>query len=62
MPADEDRNLTDNDVKAIVDQLESRWVERFYGDLGRGVWGVFWKAAIVSLIGIAAYGSVKGMK
>lgn len=59
---EQERSLTDDDVKAIVDQLETRWVERFYGDLGRGVWGVIWKAIVVALVGLAAYGSVKGMK
>lgn len=56
---DENRNLTDEDVKAIVDQLASRWAERFYGDLGRGVWGVIWKAIVLGLVGLAAYGSIK---
>jgi hypothetical protein len=59
---EQERNLTDDDVKAIVDQLENRWIERFYGDLGRGVWGVIWKAIVVALVGLAAYGSVKGIK
>jgi len=58
----QDRHLTDDDVKAIVDQLENRVTERFYGDLGRGVWGVVWKAIILAIIGIAAYGSTKGFK
>ncbi|MFZ3289252.1 MAG: hypothetical protein WA191_20730 [Telluria sp.] len=49
-------------MKAIVDQLENRVTERFYGDLGRGVWGVVWKAIILAIIGIAAYGSTKGFK
>lgn len=57
-----DRKLTDDDVKAIVDQLETRVSERFYGDLGRGVWAVVWKALILAIIGIAAYGSTKGFK
>ena len=58
----DDRNLTDDDVKAIVDRLETRVTERFYGDLGRGVWGLVWKAIILAAIGIAAYGSTKGFK
>lgn len=57
-----ERNLTDDDVKAIVDQMETRFAERFYGDLGRGVWGVVWKAIIVAIIAVAAYGSTKGFK
>jgi hypothetical protein len=58
----EERNLTDSDVQAIVDQMEKRMTERFYGDLGRGIWGVAWKAIIIALISIAAYGSLKGFK
>ena len=59
---EEDRKLTDADIDAIVDRLETKVAERFYGDLGRGVWGVVWKAIVVAIVGIAAYGSVKGMK
>ncbi|MYM31478.1 hypothetical protein GTP58_24395 [Duganella sp. CY15W] len=59
---EEDRKLSDADVNAIVDQLETKVAERFYGDLGRGVWGVVWKAIIVAIVGIAAYGSMKGIK
>ena len=57
-----ERNLTDDDVKAIVDQMENRLAERFYGDLGRGVWSVVWKAIVVGMIAVAAYGSTKGFK
>ncbi len=59
---DENRNLTDGDVKAIVQQVEAAVIERFYNDLGRGVWAVVWKAIVVALIGIAAYGALKGYK
>jgi len=59
---EEDRKLSDADVNAIVDQLETKVAERFYGDLGRGVWGVVWKAIVVAIVGIAAYGSMKGIK
>ncbi len=59
---DENRNLTDDDVKAIVEKMEAAVVARFYNDLGRGVWAVVWKAIVVALIGIAAYGALKGMK
>ncbi|MCG2585522.1 hypothetical protein [Massilia sp. TS11] len=59
---EETRNLTDADVKAIADEMETRMVNRFYNDLGRGVWGMVWKAIIVALIGLAALGSVKGIK
>lgn len=58
----DDRLLTDADVKAVVDALENRFVDRFYSDLGKGVWSVVWKAVIVCLIGIAAAGYIKGIK
>lgn len=57
-----ERNLTDDDVKAIVDTMEKRMTERFYGDIGRGVWGIAWKAILVAMVGVAAYGSLKGIK
>ncbi len=59
---EEHRNLTDADVAAITDALEKRMTERFYNDIGRGVWSMVWKAVVVALVGIAAYGSMKGMK
>ena len=58
----DERNLTDDDVRAVVDQIEERMVERFYGDLGRGVWGIAWKAIVMGLVALATYGSVKGFK
>lgn len=54
--------MTDADVDAICDRMEQRMTQRFYGDIGRGVWAVVWKAIIVAAIGLAAYGSVKGIK
>lgn len=59
---DEERLLTDADVKAITDALENRLYERFYGNLGKGVWAIAWKAVVVFAVGLAAYGSAKGMK
>lgn len=59
---DEQRNLTDADVQAIVDRMEARLEQRFYSDFGRGVWGLVWKAIIVAVLGVAAYGSWKGIK
>ncbi|BBB61185.1 hypothetical protein UNDKW_2912 [Undibacterium sp. KW1] len=61
-PDNDDRLLTDADVKAVVDALENRIVDRFYSDLGKGVWSVVWKAIIIFLVGLAAAGAVKGIK
>jgi len=58
----EDRKLTDGDVDAIVDALEKKMMYKFFNDLGQGVWGIVWKTVIFSLVGLAAYGSLKGIK
>jgi hypothetical protein len=57
-----DRTLTDADVKAIVEGLYARAKSDFYADLGKGVWAFIWKCAVVSMIGMAAYGGLKGIK
>lgn len=54
-----DRNLTDDDVAAVAEALESRLVERFYHNLGSGVWSFVWKAVVVALLGVAVIGAVK---
>lgn len=61
MPEHE-RNLTDDDVRALSDELEKRLTERFYGNLGRGMWALAWKAIITAILGVIAYGSLKGFK
>lgn len=50
------RNLTDADVDAIADALKDRIKDEFYTDLGKGVWGLAWKAIVLFLIGLAYYG------
>ena len=59
---DENRNLTDADVRAVVDEMEKRMVNRFYGDIGRGVWAIAWSVIVVAMLGRASYGSIKGLK
>lgn len=49
---DSNRTLTDADIEAILEAAKSR----FYKDLGKGFWGIVWKAVLVVLIGIAAHG------
>lgn len=58
----EDRRLTDADVQALADEFEARMVNRFYSNLGSGVWSLVWKAFVLSIVAIAAYGAVKGWK
>jgi len=55
-----DRALTDDDVKKIVDCLEDRLEERFYVNLGKGIWAFVWRAAIAALLALAAWGHYKG--
>jgi len=54
------RNLTEHDVKAIVDLLRKEVTQGFYQDLGRGVWSIAWKVIVVLILSIAAYGHFKG--
>lgn len=52
----ENRNLTDEDVNAIVAQIKSELIDDFYGEVGRGVWGwakrAFWSILLI----LAVYG------
>lgn len=50
------RNLTDEDVKAIVKQLKSELVTDFYGEVGRGVWAWVRKIIMWILLSLAIYG------
>lgn len=58
----EQRTLTDADVAAIVAKGEEVILARFYRNLGMGLWGVIWKAVVLGLIGLAAYGSMTGRR
>lgn len=59
MGENNERNLTDADVKALADEMEGRLVSRFYSNLGQGVWSVAWKLVVVGIIALVAYGSLK---
>lgn len=56
------RTLTDADVEMVAAALEKRLSQMFYLNLGKGVWGLVWKALIVGCIIIAAGSYVKGIK
>jgi hypothetical protein len=56
------RTLTEADVKAIVDELEKRAAQRFQINVGRGVLGLAWKALLLLLVWLAAYGAAGGFK
>ena len=53
------RQLTDEDVTAIVDALEGRLTDKVYRDLGKGLLGFFWKTVIGVIFFVAAYGALK---
>jgi hypothetical protein len=54
------RTLSDADIEAMTTAFERRMEERFYNNLGKGLWGIIWKAVLVAAIAIAAYGAAKG--
>lgn len=56
----EGRTLTDEDIEAVADALEDRIVNRFYKNLGRGVFGLAWKGLVTAAIALSAYGAVQG--
>ena len=56
------RQLSDADVAAIVDALEARVNERFVRNVGSGVLSFVWKAVVIGLLTLAAYGASKGMR
>ena len=55
----DERLLSDGDVKAIVDALETRLTDKFYKDVGRGFWGFVWKGVITGMMFLAAFGAMK---
>lgn len=52
------RTLTDADVEAIAEALQTKIEKRFYQDLGRGIWGLVWKATLGFIVFVAAQGSI----
>jgi len=56
------RTLTEGDIQAFADEMEKRMAARFYTNIGRGVWGLVWRALVAALLATAAYGSIKGIK
>ncbi|HEX4327028.1 MAG TPA: hypothetical protein VH105_09420 [Burkholderiales bacterium] len=57
--SDTPRNLTEDDVIAVVDELERRLVERFFSNVGKGVWQLVWRALVALMVLLAAYGAIK---
>ncbi len=57
--AAEERKLSDADINALADEFERRMINRFYRNLGQGVWGLLWRALVLAAVGLAAYGAAK---
>lgn len=52
------RNLTDDDISALVKELRAE----FYLNLGKGLWGFAWKGAVLAIIALSIYGAThKGL-
>lgn len=60
MEEEDKRNLTDADIRALVDELENRFEKRFYLNLGKGIWSIAWKVVVAGVLILAAVGSFKG--
>lgn len=59
---DDNRTLTDADVRALADQIERNIVGRFELNVGRGVLGLVKRLFIHALVAVAAYGAAGGFK
>jgi len=57
-----ERTLSDADVEAIAEKVLETWEAKFYGNLGKGLWSVLWKATMAVLIAVAAWGAGAGLK
>ena len=55
------RTLTDADIQALTEQLREKVIREFYQDLGRGVWALVWRAVVLAMIAVAAFGAAKSM-
>lgn len=56
------RTLSDEDVKAIAEQIESGITQRFQLNVGRGVLALVWKVVLYALIFIAGVGASGGLR
>lgn len=59
---DDKRTLSDDDVRAIAEQIERTFMRQFQLNVGRGVLGLAWKVIVYALIALAAYGAGGGFK
>ncbi len=59
---EEHRNLTDEDVKAIVNELQRSLKSTFYTDIGKGFFGFIKGLMWLGALALAAYGASKGIE
>ena len=51
--------LSDEEIKKIAAELESRLVSRFYLNVGKGFWTLVWRGIMLALLALAVYGAAK---
>ena len=51
--------LSEEEIKAIAAELESRLVSRFYLNVGKGFWTLVWRGIMLALLALAVYGAAK---
>lgn len=51
------RSLTDADIEALANILEERLADRFYNNLGRGVWAMAKRGVVIVVLALAGYGA-----
>lgn len=56
------RTLTEDDVKAIAEQIENGITQRFQLNVGRGVLALVWRVVLYLLVATAAFGAGGGFK
>ena len=52
--------LSEEDLERLAQKLESRFFNRFYSNVGRGLMSLAWKGVVMGLIALAVYGAAKG--
>jgi hypothetical protein len=57
-----ERNLTEADVDAIADALESRFMQRIDEQIGRGIRGWLMKVVMISVVYLLYMAYAKGIK
>lgn len=58
----EERTLTESDVEAIADALESRFVQRVDQQIGKGIRGWLMKILLVAVIYLLYEAAAKGIR